>query len=53
MFDHRFKIWLAALLLILVLVAMPMPEYDGDVETTYDKVAHFVMFGGFSLLSAW
>jgi len=37
-------------ILIFVLTTFPMREYNGTVETYYDKVAHFFLFGIFSFL---
>lgn len=35
---------------VFTLLAWPMPEYEGTIETSYDKVAHIFMFGIFSFL---
>lgn len=42
-----FYIWVV---IVFVLIAMPMPVYDGDIEKMYDKVAHVIMFGGVAYL---
>lgn len=38
------------LIFVSVLTLSPMEEYNGTVETYYDKVAHFFLFGIFSFL---
>ena len=53
MFEKRAKIWLTDFLLILFLIAAPMPEYNGTKETYYDKVVHFLLFGSFVFACAW
>ncbi|MCD4761695.1 VanZ family protein [bacterium] len=39
-------------LLVFLLISFPMAEYEGDVVTYYDKIAHIIMFGLFSFLLA-
>jgi len=35
-------------IVILILIAFPMPEFEGTVETFYDKIVHFIIFGIFA-----
>ncbi|MFH0892674.1 MAG: VanZ family protein [Candidatus Falkowbacteria bacterium] len=35
---------------IFILIAWPMPEYEGTVTTYYDKAAHTLLFGVLSYL---
>ncbi|OGF27391.1 hypothetical protein A2303_05380 [Candidatus Falkowbacteria bacterium RIFOXYB2_FULL_47_14] len=35
---------------IFILIAWPMPEYEGTVTTYYDKAAHALLFGVLSFL---
>lgn len=49
----RFYIWLSAMAATLFLLATPMPEYQGDIETYYDKVGHFLIFAVLAALSYW
>ena len=49
----RFYIWLSVLVAILLLISFPLPEYNGTIETYYDKVVHLIMFGGFAGISFW
>ena len=37
-------------LIILILTGFPLPEYNGTVETYYDKIVHVFLFGIFSFL---
>jgi len=37
-------------ILILVLTCVPMPDYAGEKETYYDKIAHIFLFGIFAYL---
>ena len=45
--KHLLIIWTA---FVLILTLMPTPEYNGDKEMYYDKVAHVFLFGIFAYL---
>ena len=46
----RFYILLCWMLVILILIGFPMPEYEGTKITIYDKVVHAFLFGIFFYL---
>jgi len=46
----KFYILLTWSFFILTLIAMPMPEYDGNQTSYYDKVVHVFLFGIFNFL---
>lgn len=47
----RFYILIAWAYLIFVLLTAPMPYYEGDTITYYDKAVHAVLFGVFVFLA--
>lgn len=44
----KFYILLTWTFFILALIAMPMPEYEGDQISYYDKIIHVFFFGIFN-----
>jgi len=46
----RFYILFCWMLVILILISFPMPEYEGTKITLYDKLVHAFLFGVFSYL---
>jgi len=46
----KFYILLVWTLFILSLIAMPMPEYNGNQISYYDKFVHLFLFGTFNLV---
>lgn len=49
-FSQRFFIFLCWTAAVFSMIIMPMPVYEGNTVTYYDKVIHAIMFGGFAFL---
>ena len=49
-FKKRIILFCLWSFLVLILISFPAPEYEGVKVTWYDKIAHIIMFGGFSYL---
>ena len=47
---YRWYILIAWFLFVFVIISFPMPEYEGEVVTLYDKVVHLFLFGIFAYL---
>jgi VanZ family protein len=53
---HRRRVWLGAYVLaLLVLTLAPMPAFANHLAARdhFDKVAHFVLMGGFAAMLYW